>query len=201
MKARDARELVAELEFVWDQIKNNSASSGHSRSSNGSPNQYNDTQPGYIRRFEQPRSGNDGPMRVLSPMSQDDIESQKQYNDQDGAEEEGDDFEEDAQKMSKGTKKWRKSIEQGLVKMTAEMAALREQIATGREYRGQRRRTLGAWASWFAWIFVKHCMIDVLVLGFLLLWLRRKKDRRLEDLLREWLRVGRAYLRRVLPAR
>ncbi|RQM04769.1 hypothetical protein DH86_00004055, partial [Scytalidium sp. 3C] len=62
----DARELVAELEFVWDQIKNNSASSSHSSHAHGGTSY---PQP---RRFAQPASGSDGPMRVLRPMSEND---------------------------------------------------------------------------------------------------------------------------------
>ncbi|KAF4631789.1 hypothetical protein G7Y89_g6347 [Cudoniella acicularis] len=134
----DARELVAELEFVWDQIKNNSASSSGSSPGRGVPSYT--TQP---RQFQQPLSGNDGPMRVLSPMSQDD-EAERQsgrmgYNDN---YDDDDEFNEGGNKDKK-TNRWRKTVEQALVKLTAEVAALREQIATGREYQGKRRRSLG----------------------------------------------------------
>jgi hypothetical protein len=194
---RDARELVAELEFVWDQIKNNSASSSGSSPGRGVPSYT--TQP---RPFAHPQSGSDGPMRVLSPMSQDDeaeMESERRlgYND---AYNEDDGFNDDG-KNEKKTKKWRTTIERALVKMTAEIAALREQIATGREYQGKRRRSLGRWIAWLALTCIKHFLVDVVVLGILLLWLRKKKDRRVEDLVREGLRIGREYARRVLPAR
>ena len=198
--ARDARELVAELEFVWDQIKNNSASSSGSSPGRGVPSYT--TQP---RTFQHPQSGNDGPMRVLSPMSQDDeaeIQSEKRmrYN---NAFDDDNEFNEDGNNGSdrKKTGKWRRTIEQALVKMTAEIAALREQIATGREYQGKRRKSLGRWVAWLVWACIQHFLVDVVVLGIVLLWLRRRKDRRVEDLVREGLKIGREYARRVLPSR
>ena len=194
---RDARELVAELEFVWDQIKNNSASSSGSSPGRG-VHSYT-TQP---RQFQHPQSGNDGPMRVLSPMSQDDEAEQESerrlgYND---AYDEDDEYNGDGNKKKK-TGKWRRTIEQALVKMTAEIAALREQIATGREYQGKRRKSLGRWIAWLVWACIRHFLVDIVVLGIVLLWLRRRKDRRVEDLVREGLRIGREYARKVLPAR
>jgi len=193
---RDARELVAELEFVWDQIKNNSASSSGSSPGRGISSYT--TQP---RQFAHPQSGNDGPMRILSPMSEDDEaerESERRlgYNEFD---DEGVDFNEG--NKDKKTTKWRRTVELALVKMTAEIAALREQIATGREYQGKRRRSLGRWIGWLMWAVVKHFFVDVVVLGVVLLWMRRRKDRRVEDLVREGLKIGREYVRRIVPAR
>ena len=194
----DARELVAELEFVWDQIKNNSASSSGSSPGHRVPS-YNE-QP---RQFQQARSGSDGPMRILRPMSENDeaerrserkLEYNKEYEDED-------DDDEEAEERGKSTKTWRKTVEQALVKMTAEVAALREQIATGREYQGKRQRTLGRWLAWLIWLAVRHFLIDVVVLGIVLLYLRKRKDRRVEDLVREALRIGREYARKVLPSR
>lgn len=146
-------------------------------------------------------------MRVLSPMSQDDEaeaerESGRRLGYNDGYEEEGergggfDDGDEE-----KKTGRWRKTVEQALVKMTAEVAALREQIATGREYQGKKRRSFGRWVAWFLWLGVRHFLVDVAVLGIVLLWMRRRKDRRLEDLVREALRIGREYVRKILPPR
>ena len=139
---RDARELVAELEFVWDQIKHNSASSSGSSPGRGVPSYT--TQPH--------QSGNDG-MRLLSPMSQDDEaerESDRRlgYND---AFEENHELKEDGD-QDRELRRWRRTIEHALVKMTAEIAALREQIATAREYQGRRRRSLGRWIAWVIWM-------------------------------------------------
>lgn len=134
-------------------------------------------------------------MRVLSPMSQDDeaereSERRLEYN--------GD---EDEYTDGKNKTKWRKNVEQALVKMTAEIAALREQIATGREYQGKKSRSPRKWLAWFIWIAIKHFLVDMALLGLVLLWMRRKKDRRVEDLVREGLRIGREYVRKVLPSR
>jgi hypothetical protein len=188
---RDARELVAELEFVWDQIKNNSASSSGSSPGRGYLNQ--------PRQFTQPQpfSGDERPMRVLSPMSENDEaerESERRLGYDDGYDEE------DGEKEKKSGR-WRRTVEQALVKMTAEVAALREQIATGREYQGRKRRSFGRWVAWFLWIVIRHIVIDMTVLGLLLLWLRKRKDRRIEDLVREALRIGREYVRKILPPR
>ncbi|KAM0325406.1 hypothetical protein ACHAQA_007392 [Verticillium albo-atrum] len=163
----DAKELVAELEFVWNQIKNNSPSASSSKGSDQFVG----------RRFTQPASGTEGPLKVLSPMSEDDAaerESRRQ-----AIEEEDDEEEEDTPK--KGTK-WSRSVENALVKMSAEVAALREQITTGREWRFKKERSFPAWLGWVIWMVMKHLAIDMVLLAFILLWMRKRKDRRLEDL-------------------
>lgn len=191
----DARELVAELEFVWDQIKNNSASSSGSSPGRKVPSYT--TQP---RQFARPRSGEDGPMRVLSPMSQDD-EAEILSERKSGHNDEYEDEPEYTEGDKRGKKNWRRTMEQALVKMTAEIAALREQIATGREYQGRKRRSIGRWIAWLIWLTIRHVLTDMLLLGILLYFLRRKRDRRIEDLVREGLKIGREYVRKVLPPR
>lgn len=139
-------------------------------------------------------------MRVLSPMSQDDeeeIRSQQKsgYNDEykENVDEPAD--------ADKGARSWRVTMEHALVKMTAEIAALREQIATGREYQGRKRRSIGRWIAWLIWLALRHVLTDMVIIGILLYWLRKRKDRRIEDLVREGLRIGREYVRKVLPPR
>ncbi|TVY22670.1 Autophagy-related protein [Lachnellula hyalina] len=196
----DARELVAELEFVWDQIKNNSASSSGSSPGRRVPSYTTQT-----RQFQQPLSGGDGPMRVLSPMSEAERESEERrlgYND--AYEEDDDEYndgEKKDEKKNEKTGRWRKTVEQALVKMTAEIAALREQIATGREYQGKKRKSFGRWVAWFLWLAIRHVTIDMVVLGIVLLWLRKRKDSRVEDLVRAGLKIGREYARKILPPR
>ena len=190
---KDARALVEELEFVWDQIKNNSSSSVAS-----TPARLGEYSAGDVRRVEQPRAGIEGPMRVLSPMSQED-EAEK---DSERRMEEDEDEDEDGQYEGEVTKtRWRRTMETALVRMTTEIAALREQITTGREYQGRRARSIGAWIGWFLWLTVKHLLIDAAILGLLLIWLRKKKERRIEDLVRQAVQVGREYIRKVLPER
>jgi hypothetical protein len=131
-------------------------------------------------------------------MSQDDEEERESARRLGQFEEEK---EYDDEKKDNKTRKWRKSIEQALVKMTAEVAALREQINTGREWQGRKSRSLGSWIAWFLWLVVRHALVDGFLLGMVLLWLRKRKDRRFEDLVRQGLKIGREYLRMILPAR
>lgn len=138
-------------------------------------------------------------MRVLSPMSQDDeeeIRSQQKSH----ANDEYKDNAEYTDNDKKG-KNWRRTVENALVKMTAEIAALREQIATGREYQGRKRRSIGRWIAWLIWIAIRHVVTDLVLLSILLYWLRKKKDRRIEDSVRAALRVVREYVRKLLPPR
>lgn len=207
---RDALELVAELEFVWAQVKSNSNSSG--RGSEGSAGEgsgsgsgtgtgtgtsrsaSNGAGPSVTRKFQQPMSGADGPMKVLSPMSEED-ESERRLVEEDHGDE--DSHGEYAKRSDKRTKR----MERAIVRLSAEIAALREQIATGREWRSRKERTFGAWAGWVFRLVAKHFAIDLVLLLLLLLWMRKRKDRRLEDHVRGALRVLREYARMVLPSR
>ncbi|KUI62373.1 Autophagy-related protein 37 [Cytospora mali] len=187
----NAAELVSELEFVWNQIKDNSPST-----SNESAKQLGmsaiDTSP---IRFVQPMSGADGPLKVLSPMSEED-EAEHDYQRRIAA----DEPEDDGEYVKKGDR-WSKKMERAIVRLSAEIAALREQITTGREWRFRKERSFSAWVSWFLWLVTKHIVTDALILALVLLWMRRKKDRRLEDHVRAALKIGREYVRKVLPSR
>ena len=88
-----------------------------------------------------------------------------------------------------------------MVKLAAEVAALREQITSGREFRSQREKRTVAWFRWLAWALFKHITLDLFILALVLLWMRRRKDRRLEDHVRGALLVLREYIRKILPAR
>lgn len=80
--------------------------------------------------------------------------------------------------------KWRKRVEQALVKMTAEVAALREQLEARRLFSHSRKYTFFRWVFRFMWGSLKHIAVDLVILGLILLWMRRKKDRRLEGAVR-----------------
>jgi hypothetical protein len=142
-------------------------------------------------------------MKVLSPMSQDDedeIEAERRMEHEgEGAEEGGE--HEGPDKEKRKTKKWQRRVEAALVKMTAEMAALREQIETGRDWRVRRERSVGAWLGWLIWVTLRHFLLDTVLLGLVLVWMRKRKDRRLEDLVRQAVRIGREYVRKLLPPR
>jgi len=215
----NALELVAELEFVWNQIKSNTPEGGNSQhgarsdESSSVGNVGGAIGPdGYVvpvtvpRRFTQPTSGTDGPMKVLSPMSEQDeselrmAEEADQDQDQQG-EGEGAFEGEPPGEYAKRNDKRSKRMERAIVRLSAEIAALREQIATGREWRSKKERSLTARIGWAFWILAKHFAIDFVILSILLLWMRRRKDRRFEDYIRGILRVAREYLRMILPAR
>ena len=87
-------------------------------------------------------------------------------------------------KESAADQKWRKRVEQSLMKMTAEVAALREQLEARRLFAHSAHYRLfrGIWR--WVWACLKHVAVDVFILGIVLLWMRRKKDRRLEGAIR-----------------
>ncbi|KAF2262886.1 hypothetical protein CC78DRAFT_569416 [Lojkania enalia] len=213
----DSRELVAELEFVWDQVKSNvpSSSSSSPLQTLGSmglhqPPHYPQLgSPNASRKFKSDRDGDDGPLQVRSPMSQseeDELEEQgeefvdapdSQYNPNTEGEDAGVQTDLPQQNsysdaLARSTppperpvdQKWRKRMESALVKMTAEVAALREQLESRRLFSHSRRYTFFRWVFRLIWGSIKHLAIDIIILALVLLWLRRKKDRRLEGAVR-----------------
>lgn len=184
----DAIELVTELEFVWNQIKHNSPSSTDS-----SPKATVASSKA-LRMFQQPLTGSEGPLKVLSPMSEQDeaeLRSQRMMDLDDAVDESRD------PKPSR----WQKKVERAVTKLSAEVAALREQITTGREWRSKKERSFPAWFGWGLWVLLKHLVVDCVILTIVLIWMRRRKDRRLEDLVRSALKIVREYVRKVLPSR
>ena len=189
----EARDLVAELEFVWDQIKSNPASS-----SDSSPVQRIGivTEPGQQQGMSYASLGPEQEvdsrgLRVLRPVSDGDEEDL----------DEGDDFEEarsgltddeanrehalgarqsSSRDLDVRNRKWRKRVEQALIRMTAEVAALREQLEARRISEGRPRIRLFAWVVWITWATVKHVSIDATLLTILYLWFKWKDDPRLE---------------------
>lgn len=212
----EARELVEELEFVWDQIKNNSQ---HSSSEHSSPLQV-------IERRDYMHSGssagngmsssaaaldrstrdNGKGLRVLSPVSQ---------ADEDDAAEDGEEFvdapvsqidEADLQdhseagldaatgghfrapsrspQSSPADNRWRKRIESSLIKLTTEVAALREQLESRKFFDHQRRHSVLGWVLRLSWWAVQLVVADAVILWIVILYLRRRQDRRLEGAIR-----------------
>lgn len=225
----EARELVSELEFVWDQIKSNPSSSSSSsprppmnthnssdgpppirygsiddRMSRSNPNEDPDEDLALYRRRER-----DSRLRVLSPVSQPDDEDLPHSNKLEKADTEEDDEEfqeardgyyEEADgeddrshqadsrrkrigRRVRGERDWRRRVEQALTKMTAEMAAVREQIES-RPHHHRRRSGLWAWLKWLFWIALRQIFLDLTILAAVLIWMRFQRDRRLERRLR-----------------
>lgn len=198
----NALELVAELEFVWNQVKSNSpsaAGSSSEQSGAGQGEQRSGIGGGVItspvtRRFLSPLSGSEGPMKVLSPMSEEDESERRLAELADQADEDPADYTRRHDKRSK-------RMERAIVRLSAEIAALREQIATGREWRSRKETGVFAWVGWVFWAVTKHVTVDIALLLLLLLWMRKRKDRRLEDNVRAIFRLAREYIRKILPAR
>lgn len=215
----DARELVAELEFVWDQIKSNASSSSAASSqlqAVGVLPAHLVSQPGLYASVgeEESSSGRGAGLRVLSPVSQGDEgevdveegEEEEAFDDaRDGEEEELGGGLEGMGKGGKGeegfdyearNRKWRRRVEQALVKMTAEVATLREQLESRGVYGGRRWRGMWAWLWWLVWVAIRHVVVDAVVLGVLVIWFRRKGDGRLEQAVRMVVEVVREKLER-----
>ncbi|KAK4067835.1 acyl CoA binding domain-containing protein [Trichoderma pleuroticola] len=187
----DGRELVAELEFVWNQIKDNVPSSDSSSANPSDP----------THSFHQPRNGSDGPMKILSPMSEQDVVELRSRRQIDEDDEDAVARDEEERAVSLQNSRWSKKMERAITKLSAEVAALREQIATGREWKSKKEKSFPSWIKWFIFVVMKHLLIDCVVLSIILLWMRSRKDRRLEDIVRAALRLVREYVRKVLPSR
>jgi hypothetical protein len=79
--------------------------------------------------------------------------------------------------------RWRRRVEQALTKMTAEIAAVREQMEV-RTLANRRRSGIWAWLKWILWTITRQIIWDLALLGVLLIWMRMRGDRRVEDKLR-----------------
>ena len=201
---RQSVALAQKLESEWNEVKDG-----------GSPQAMQTTAAtpsSPTRHFQQPLSGADGPMRVLSPMSEEDEAEQKEEEvdaEQSPSGAVAEPAEPDDVGKQPGSGKhpqqhdgtWARKMERAVVKLSAEVAALREQITTGREWRARKERSVPAWIGWLVWVVMKHLTVDFVVLAVVLFWMRRRKDRRLEDLVRAAVRLGREYARKVLPSR
>ena len=191
----DARELVEELEFVWDQVKSNVSSSAGSSPAQATGIHELVSSPTY--------SGKDKNARVLVP------ESQVIEDDQDADADEfvdapdsqyeppspiAEKHEEEARvsrpaEASRRTSsfagdRWRRQVETSLIKLTAEIAALREQLEAKRLLNQKRKFSILDWIFRGLWFAIKHFAVNCVVLGIVLLWMRRKKDKRVEGAIR-----------------
>ncbi|KAL8717915.1 MAG: hypothetical protein Q9225_004893 [Loekoesia sp. 1 TL-2023] len=199
----EARELVAELEFVWDQIKANSNVSSSESSPRG-PVERSKLGMSYAslggerRRVRREDEGGGGGLRVLRPVSDGDEEEEDGYVDN---EEDLEMMDEDGERYPDPTadpaaggnksrdldirnRKWRKRIETALFKMSTEVAALREQIEAkrigGRNMYG-KENGVWAWIRWLVWVAMRQLLVDAVVVGLVFLWARKKNDERIEQ--------------------
>ncbi|KAL8659652.1 MAG: hypothetical protein Q9202_007034, partial [Teloschistes flavicans] len=199
----EGRDLVAELEFVWDQIKSNSNvtssdSSPRGTGAKGEPDvSYTNLSGSRGMTEDDGRGGESQRLRVLRPLSEDDKEG---YED-DGEEDEDEDggFDRGAYadprlgppSQSNGSRrlrdldirnrKWRKRVEMALFQMTTEVAALREQLEAkgiGSESRGS---VAWAWTRWLVWIGTRQLLVEATLIGLAFLWARKNNDRKLQQ--------------------
>ena len=194
----EARELVAELEFVWDQIKSNSVSS--SATSPGQPGKgisSTGQDQGYIntsQRVTAEESTTASGLRVLRPVSdgdEDDDDEDAEFENAARHPNTGEEDEDEEVIAIAGTnptrdldvrnRKWRRRIERTLVKMTAEIAALREVVDAARIGESRRRNGVWAWFNWLIWVGCRQVLVDLALLGLLVVWARRKGDYRVEQ--------------------
>lgn len=190
------KELVSELEFVWDQVKNNAPS-------------LSDTAPFVDSQQLLPIEADDGtaaadgtepmPLKVLRPMSE--VDEAERQSERRLAYDDEFDEQDDADDASVIGGRWARRVEKALVKLSTEVVALREQISTAREWRARKAMTFRAWTEWFIWLVAKHVAADIVVTCMVLIWMRRRGDRRLEDLVRGILRLAREYVRKIVPSR
>ena len=206
----EARELVAELEFVWDQVKS------HAKSSNSS----SPKRPyGFSQSISQ--SPHQNPSRLISSNSKGesgwDAETESNllavrlvgYSDE-GSNRIGDEHDQGGGQQSPlepthstlpfvssdplhpdshnideyelRNRKWRSRIEQALVKMTAEIAALRESLETSKGSRyptrkeEMQRRNVRSWLMGFVTAVARHMIFDVMVLGIVIFWVEREHE-------------------------
>ncbi|KAL5612125.1 hypothetical protein BROUX41_000330 [Berkeleyomyces rouxiae] len=193
------KELVSELEFVWDQVKNNTSSV-----SDSSP--YADSQHGRQSRpmikhgdLAMIESAEPSPLKMLRPISE--VDEADLASEQQLAYEDGLDYGDDDDELSVLSSLWARRVEKALVKLSTEIVALREQISTAQEWRTRQAMTLQAWIERAAWAVTKHLAADIVALCVVLLWMRRRRDRRLEDLVKGILRLAREYVRNIIPSR
>ncbi|KAK6521047.1 hypothetical protein TWF506_001280 [Arthrobotrys conoides] len=86
--------------------------------------------------------------------------------------------------------RWKQRVEVALTKMTAEVAALREQLDVARNLntsgvnlsRG-RLNWIRRWIGWGVWTVLKHIVIDAILIGVLVVWMRKRGDKRVEGVL------------------
>ncbi|KAK6361542.1 hypothetical protein TWF730_005262 [Orbilia blumenaviensis] len=86
--------------------------------------------------------------------------------------------------------RWKHRVEVALTKMTAEVAALREQLDVARNLNSSgvnlsrgRLNWLRRWLGWGIWTVLKHIVIDAILLGVIVVWMRKRGDKRVEGVL------------------
>ena len=213
--SREARELCAELEYLWKQIKSNDASnslSSKSPSPSGDSGRASHSNSSAVVVEIHPPEDGHRLLRLLAPNSQDDEDEENDGEDEERFEDaqegtindsEGDTANQAVQahhtsllpsaevaaatpRRRQGSNEWRQGVEQAWAKLTAETAAVREQIdrrrhlSVGRTIFGWRLRAttssssssssttkIVSWTISILWSALKHLVIDATVISML----------------------------------
>lgn len=209
----EAKELVAELEFVWDQIKANSNSTSNESSPRGGMTReeerlgmsYASLGESRRRRIREDVGG-EGGLRVLRPLSDGDQEEEcddEGYDENDpGARREPNPQTDHARArdLDIRNRKWRKRIESALIRTSTEVAALREQIeskGTGGRHMYGKGSGPWAWMRWLVWAAMRQLLCDAVILGLAYVWATRKGDQRIEQGLWLVMQAVKEHLREV----
>ena len=153
----EARELVSELEFVWDQIRSNVPST-HSQSY------------GNRGHLEDDELEMELGLGMVSP---------KPYGEEV--------FMSTGEETEQGPREraWRGRVEKALAKMATEVAALREQLESRRVEKSRvRAKKAWVWFAWAVWSMARHLVIEAIFWGLVILWMRKRGDRRAEEALK-----------------
>ncbi|KIW29055.1 uncharacterized protein PV07_04901 [Cladophialophora immunda] len=208
---QESRELVSELEFVWNQIKSQSGSSEDEdaesptrrleRAGLRQTTSFGSLPPGQSTRGEGESLSrlNSDPnrLRVLSPVSQrgsDDIVESEEVDPVTHAVI----GPLSSSRRAPSDPDWRSRIESHLRHLSTEVAALREQLSANHllssssfspELTSRRRRIfyrISTWVKWLAWALVRQILVDASLVFLFVIWARWKgyKDRRVEDWVR-----------------
>ena len=188
----ESRELISELQFVWEQVKSNSlpsSSSSRHRIFGVRDSQAQDIRHSYAT-FPGQTTGGGGSsgLKLLRPMSERDIGEE---GDSENIDSEPQASRERVRISHVRDRRWRKRIEQTLIRMTAEIAALREQVETKRQSRSFHRHGLWRWVAWFSGFAIKHVLTDAILLTLFMIWSKMKYDRSLWHQLRTILQIVR----------
>lgn len=207
----ESRELVAELEFVWDQIKPTYTSSALSSSS--IPQRYSSALPITQLQRQQQQQKQHRPriqtssagveterrienigsrveeLQILSPtgldhgLSSEDEELLPSVMRRKSIElEDPIIIPQNTPASDPRTRKWRRKIEHTLVKMTTEIAALRESLDIVKGTPRGGRAWILLYTLSLLGSFLRHLIIDALAISLLVLWVGRGDERVISSL-------------------
>ena len=164
----EARELVNELEFVWDQVRSNTLTTNEER--------------------EEPRT-KEG-LRLLRPMSdQDENEEEEDDDDDENNSNEEPKTLAPTRRRKNMSSSWQSRVDGALVQMTAEIAALREVVeARSRRMWSIKPSTRQNWMRWAInkmWRLCTRVLVDAVFVACVLVVLKWRSGG-VQEVVRFW---------------